>query len=190
MNNFIMGYIQKEYIIPYWMESMELPADFNVLHIGAGRGVTSAHLYDKMRPWRLDAFDSDEYTIEHAKNYLGDEYEGKIFLKQCKFSALDVVDEKYDIVVDFFNMHHTKNWRKGISEISRVLKPNGYFAFAELYESNLKEKVTKNLLKLKSKIKMDRNEFIKELAENRLRLFEKNHRLWGRGIIGIAKKTG
>ena len=189
VNNFVWTQIQKRYIIPFWDELIEPVEKSTVLELGCGRGRGTAILFDTFNPWRLDAIDSREDSVKKAADYLYPDYQDKVFVKQMKFSQIDAADEKYDIVFDFFNLHHTQNWRKAVSEISRVLKPGGYYAFGQVYESQIKDYVTKNLLKRKSKIKFDRQVYVKEMAEHRLRLLEKNHRLWGNGIIGVAKKV-
>ena len=175
-------------IVPFWDDLIDSPDQAIGLEIGCGRGRGTAVLADMFDPWRLDAIDSDQVDITKATKYLKPEYEGKVFVKAGKFSSIDATDEKYDLVFDFFNLHHTKNWRKGIFEISRVLKPGGYFAFGELWESKLKDYLAKNLLTKRGKKKFNREEFIKELAEHKLRFFEKNHRLWGHGILGVTRK--
>jgi len=188
-NNFIWSNIQRSFILPFWDDLIEPPEGFIGLQIGCGRGRGTAAIFDRFNPWRLDAQDSEPLAVELAGQYLGKDYEDKIFLREGKFSSIDAADEKYDVVFDFFNLHHSRNWRKGILEISRVLKPGGYFAFGEIYESRLTDYVTRNLLRKNSRKRFERDQLLKEMAEHRLRLLEKNHRLWGYGIIGVARKV-
>ena len=187
-NNFVWENIQSSFIVPYWHDLIESPESPIMLEIGCGSGRGTAAIAESFHPWRLDALDSDDESVKKATDYLMPDFESNVSVKKGKFSAIDAVDEKYDLIFDFFNLHHSRNWRKGVSEISRVLKPGGYFAFGQIWESSLRRFLEKNILTLESKKPFDRHEFIKELAEHRLRLLERNHSLWGYGLVGVAKK--
>jgi ubiquinone/menaquinone biosynthesis C-methylase UbiE len=188
LNNSIWLLAQRRHLLSVWKDSLLLPGGSTLLEVGCGRGAGAVMLFEEFNPSRLDAFDVDEYMVTKAKRYAS-EYEGKINIRLGDVSKLDAPDETYDAVFDSFTLHHVVDWRKGLSEISRVLKPGGYFAFGELYGNTIRSYVIRNILHHPLEERFDRGHLVKALAENRMRLMERKNNLWGMGMIGVAKKS-
>jgi ubiquinone/menaquinone biosynthesis C-methylase UbiE len=96
-------------------------------------------------------------------------------------------DGSYDVVFDFFTLDHVEDWRRGISEISRVLKPGGFFAFSELYDNAVRNYLLRNIRPKEDRF--DRQELVKSLAESRMRLMERQNGMYGYGLAGVARKN-
>jgi len=45
-------------------------------------------------------------------------------------------DNDFDIVLSFGIMHHIPNWLEALKEIGKVLKPEGYFIYADIIFPN------------------------------------------------------
>ncbi|MBD3388044.1 MAG: methyltransferase domain-containing protein [Candidatus Altiarchaeales archaeon] len=188
VNNFIWAIVQRNVIAHYWKKSVELGDEAVVLEIGCGRGAGSVILSDEFQPSRVDAFDLDEEMIGKAEDYIPIDYRERISLSVCDVKSIGASDQTYDAVFDFFTLHHVKDWEKGVSEVARVLKPGGYFAFGELYGRLLNNYIVRNIFEHPLDKRFEREAWVKALAENGLRLMENNRDIWGYGIIGVAKK--
>ena len=188
-NNFIWNHIQREYIVPFWSKSLVLPKGFLALELGCRSGVCTTILYDYFKPDKLNAFEPNEQYAQRACELVSIEYAGKIMVSPGKFSSILAPDEQYDVVFDFFNINRSQDWHKSIKEVSRVLKPGGYFAFGEIYDLSIGKYLSHSLFKKPVGDVFNRKAFVKQLANNKLRLLEENKNLWGHGIIGVAKKS-
>ena len=57
--------------------------------------------------------------------------ESNIIYKQVIDNSIDLPDNSIDLVTCFMTIHHFENFDKMMSEICRILKPNGWFFFRE-----------------------------------------------------------
>ena len=188
-NNLLWAQIQKKQVIPVWKESLKLPEDCTALEVGCGRGVGSASLLDAFNLGRLDAFDIDEKLVKKAGEYVSGEYGGRIRVYVGDVTQIQSGDGTYDAVFDFFTLNQVGDWRKGLSEISRVLKSGGFFAFAEVYGEVYNWHIINHFLVHPEGERIERQSLVKGLAEERLRLMEKRNNLWGNGLVGVARKV-
>ena len=101
-----------------------------VLEVGCGIGVLSSYLSEKYE-WEVTGIDLDPKQIERAKNDYG---ENK-YLKFLEAAAtkLPFEDNEYDLVLSSDVLHHiVSDWVKALSEISRVLRPDGFYVLNDL----------------------------------------------------------
>jgi ubiquinone/menaquinone biosynthesis C-methylase UbiE len=130
-----------------WMgKKLALKPDAVVLEIGCGRGAGAASLLKEFRPAVIHAMDLDLKMIRQAQKYLAPSQRKKISLYVGDSICLPHQDGSLDAVFDFGVLHHIPNWREGLSEIARVLKPGGVFALEELYPHLYQNILTKHLL--------------------------------------------
>jgi ubiquinone/menaquinone biosynthesis C-methylase UbiE len=189
VNNFVWALIQRKYILPLWLQSMRIEPNAVILEVGCGRGAGAVMVSEALKPSLFVGFDVDEKQISKAKRYVRGEYDDRIFVYIGDVTAISSSDCQYDAVFDFFTLHHVDDWRKGVAEVSRVLKPGGYFAFAELFDSAIRNYVVQNILRYPKEGRLDRESLVRSLAENRLRLMENTKAMGGRGIVGVARKS-
>jgi len=116
----------------------------HVLEIGCGVGVTATYLHNKYN-MSVTATDLDPEQIMQAKNHHKES-------KRLKFMELDATalpfeNQKFDMILSMFVLHHIGTWDKTLTEISRVLKLNGYFIFYDLAYSRLTTRLLKRIVK-------------------------------------------
>lgn len=189
LNNFVWAFTQRHLIIPIWSESLELGAEDVVLEIGCGRGAGSVMILEEYGPGRVDALDLDEEMLVKAREFIPKAYGDRIHLMLGDVKNINAADNSYDAVFDFFTLVHVEDWEAGLREVARVLKPGGFFAFGELYGSTLNSYFVRTLFGRPQAPFFERQEWVRALAESGLRMMEKNRKLWGKGIIGVAKKA-
>ena len=110
-----------------------IPPQARVLEIGCGRGAGARLIQEEFQPARLHAFDLDYRMIRAAVRYLTPRYTDKISLYVGDALRLPYRDGVLDAVFGFGVLHHLPDWRGGLREIARVLKPGGIYFLEEFY---------------------------------------------------------
>jgi len=101
-----------------------------VLEVGCGIGVLSSYLTEKYE-WEVTGIDLDPEQIKRAKNY----YRENKYLKFIEADAtkLPFEDNEYNLVLSSDTLHHiVSDFDKALNEISRVLRPNGFYVLNDL----------------------------------------------------------
>ncbi len=129
--NPLRSFLQRVFEIPM-LKRMSEERIYNLcLEIGAGRGTGAIAILNTFRPERIIAIDIDPRNIERAKRLLKGELKERIEFRTGDAMALDFPDQSFDAVFSTGVIHHLEDWKKGIREVSRVLKPSGDFFFEE-----------------------------------------------------------
>lgn len=92
------------------------------LEIGCGTAMTSLEV--AKRGWQVYGIDFVKPNLDHAKRYFLDNNQ-KIKLKLGDINKLPYPDNFFDLVYGGGVIEHVKDTSKVVSEIYRVLKPNG-----------------------------------------------------------------
>ena len=106
----------KSYVVP----------DIKWLELGCGRHI--------LPPWSSK---SEKYLVKNCKMVVGIDYDylslkqnNNILLKaRCNISNIPFQDHVFDLITSNMVVEHLGNPEVQFSEISRVLKPNGFFIF-------------------------------------------------------------
>ena len=121
-------------LIVKWIgRSLAPDPEAQVLEVGCGRGVGACLILEKFRPARLHALDLDWRMIRRARAYLNPEQRRRISLYVGDAYHLPYRDGALDGVFGFGVLHHLPDWRGGLREIARVLKPGGFYFLEEFY---------------------------------------------------------
>jgi ubiquinone/menaquinone biosynthesis C-methylase UbiE len=132
VNNPVRVMIQR--LIIRWLKGeATLPPRSRILEIGCGRGAGACLLQAEFHPATLHAFDLDPRMIRLAKRYLELECQDRISLYVGDAQVLPYRDGVLDAVFGFGVLHHLPDWRRGLKEIARVLKPGGIYFLEEFY---------------------------------------------------------
>jgi ubiquinone/menaquinone biosynthesis C-methylase UbiE len=132
VNNPVRVMIQRRII--KWIKGVtRIAPQARVLEIGCGRGAGARLIQEEFQPARLHAFDLDYRMILQAGRYLKGEHRDRIALYVGDALMLPYRDGVLDAVFGFGVLHHVPDWRGGMREIARVLKPGGIYCLEEFY---------------------------------------------------------
>lgn len=132
------------------------------LEIGCGRGVGVEIILDIFGAQRVDAFDFDSHMLALARQRLATR--GKnVHLWTGDVTKISSTDNRYDAVFDFGVIHHVSNWRDGLKEVHRVLKPEGRFYAEEVLEKILVHPVWRRLFKHPEEDRFNHDRFVEAL---------------------------
>ena len=123
---------------------IDLRNTIQVLEIGCGIGIVSAHLTNRYN-MNVVGIDLDSEQIAIAKMY-NKENEHLKFI-EADSTKLPFGEHEFDMVLSIYVLHHTGNWKKTLEEINRVLKQNSYFIFYDIACSRFTTRIFRRLFK-------------------------------------------
>ena len=113
------GKIRLEHYHRYTL-AQSVVAGKDVLDVASGEGYGSSFMADVARS--VIGVDISDEAVQHASsNYK----KNNLSFRQGSATALDFSDASFDVVVSFETIEHLAEQAKMLSEISRVLRPNG-----------------------------------------------------------------
>ena len=133
VNSPVRVLIQDKIILRWIRSKVDLSAGGRFLEIGCGRGAGALMLVNAFQPAAVHAMDLDEDMISEAGHYLTESQRQRIHLYVGDTLNLPYRDAAMDAVFGFGVLHHLPDWRAGIQEIARVLKPGGIYFLEEFY---------------------------------------------------------
>ena len=126
-------------------QQISLPADARCLEIGCGQGVITRMLVDRFGA-PLVATDFDPDQVAAAKMRLHD-LEEKVDFRVVDARDMPFADGCFDAVFSFGVLHHLiRDWRRALSEASRVLQPEGWLVCTDLLAPRWLERLCRGLL--------------------------------------------
>jgi ubiquinone/menaquinone biosynthesis C-methylase UbiE len=117
-----------------------------VLEIGCGRGAAAGLIRKACNPARLVLLDLDEAMIDKAARTAAGNGPHQTSCAAADVTRLPFKGSVFDAVFGFGVLHHVEDWRAGLAEISRVLKPGGVYYLEELYPSLYQNRLTRKIL--------------------------------------------
>lgn len=108
-------------------DQWELPAQANVLELGAGAG----HLWFENRDripadWRITLSDFSQGMLDEAQQRLAG-VPGDFAFEHIDVQAIPYADASFDVVIANHMLYHVPDLTKALAEIRRVLRPDGRF---------------------------------------------------------------
>lgn len=104
-----------------------------MLDIATGTGDFAILSAEMLHPQKLIGADISEGMMEIGKQKVAEKkLENIISFQKEDCMALSLLSESFDAVTVAFGIRNFKNLDQGLSEIYRILKPNGHLSIAEL----------------------------------------------------------
>jgi len=124
------------------LSSVNVKGKQDFLEVGCGSGAVCRYVAQK---YLLNAtgIDVDAEQIQLAQESTGNM--PNIRFLEADATNLPFQDDGFDLVLSFGVMHHISNWLDALAEIKRVLKPGGYFIYADLVYPRVIAKIGKSL---------------------------------------------
>ena len=116
------------------INSIPLKRDMKVLEFGAGTGITSFLLKDRVREITLMDNSTEMVKVMNEKIRASN----ALNLKALNFNLelSDYTDEKFDLVITQMVLHHVVDIGLIISRFRMLLNTGGYLAIADLYSED------------------------------------------------------
>ena len=104
--------------------------DGEILEVGSGRGGGSSFLSRYHHPKSITGLDYSKSAIKLSNELHGNV--DNLFFKLGDAENLPFKDNTFDAVINIESSHCNGNMERFLSEVSRVVKPGGYFGWADL----------------------------------------------------------
>lgn len=114
----------------------------DILEVGCGRGGGLSYMNRHFSPNSANGLDLNKKAIEFCKKYYSNE---KINFLHGNAQSLNFQDNSFDVVINVESSHRYSQMDKFVYEVYRVLKPGGFFLFADLRHKNDLEKLNNQL---------------------------------------------
>ncbi len=128
----------------HYLSSKVNVAGLDMLEVGCGRGGGAAYIKKYLGPKHMTGLDIAHNAVKLAsRQHVSD---GLHYL-QGNAERLPFEDESFDVVINVESCHAYGSVPKFLSEVKRVLRPNGYFLITDMRGSNGMKTLKTNLLK-------------------------------------------
>lgn len=167
-----------------WLGMRKPTPDGDMLEIGCGNGAGARLILAHFRPRSLKALDPDPAMLRLARKRLAGTLAEVV---EGDAQNLPFEDQRFDAVVNFGIVHHLEDWRAGLREVARVLKPGGAFYIEEIFPDLYASPFWRHIVAHPQENRFQPPEFKAALAENGLLLLPGFHesRLT---MLGVAVK--
>jgi len=119
--------------VGFFRATHPIPAGAKVLEIGCGDGGGAGIFSKAFAPGLYHGLDVDPAMIKVAAGRRQGPLGRNSLFVLGDAEHLPYRDNAFDAVVNFGIIHHLPDWRAGIAEVARVLRPGGAFYFEEIY---------------------------------------------------------
>jgi len=102
--------------------------DKNIVEIGCGRGGGLAYIAKTFSPTNSLGIDLENRAVDFANSY---HKENGLKFKQGDALKIPIESNSFDVVLNVESSHRYLDMRQFVSEVSRVLKHNGYFLYTD-----------------------------------------------------------
>jgi ubiquinone/menaquinone biosynthesis C-methylase UbiE len=160
-----------------------------VLEVGCGRGAGADLILKEFQLDAIHAMDLDLEMIRKAEKYLPSRQRKRVFMNTGDVTHLPYQSEFFDAVFGFGVLHHVLDWRRGLAEISRVLKTGGIYFMEELYPTLYQNFITRHILLHPEQDRFTSSDLKTALEAQRLSITAAQE-FKVVGILAVAVKTG
>lgn len=174
--------------VAFWQTLGDLEPGARVLEIGCGNGAGALMLLEAFAPSHVFALDPDMDMLRLAVKRRGrNSLQHTVTFLQGDAQHLPLPDASMDAAFNFGIIHHLEDWRLGLRELGRVLKPGGAFFFEEIFPPLYANALMKRLVLHPTEDRFHAPEFLQTMAEAGLEIQpgRKESRF---GMVGLARK--
>jgi ubiquinone/menaquinone biosynthesis C-methylase UbiE len=164
MNNPLRAWVQRHFEARRLLDMGGPVKDAAVLEVGCGRGVGIEIILKCFRAAHVDAFDLDERMVQLARRRTA-RHGSRVTIWAGDACHIPRGNACYDAVFDFGIVHHVPDWRAALSEIHRVLKPDGRFYTEEVYRHYIDAFPWRHLFKHPLHDRFDADEYAQVLRD-------------------------
>ena len=157
------------------------------LEVGCGRGAGARLIKRRFKPAEFHATDLDVEMMRKAGRYLSSQERETILLCAADLLALPYPSGSMDAVFGFGVLHHIPDWRAGLEEVIRVLKPGGFYFLEEIYPTLYQNFITRRILVHPHRDRFDGNDLRLALQHANLLLIAEWEVKYV-GIMAVAQK--
>ncbi len=184
VNSPVRRYVQQQESI-FFSKAGRLAPGGKCLEIGCGCGVGARLIGRYFAPAEIHALDIDPEMLRAARKKRAKWNGLPLQLLAGDAQELPYPDRCFDAVFNFGIIHHLEDWRRGVSEIARVLKEGGVFFFEEIYPPLYANPLFRRILDHPREDRFHGPDFRASLAAAGLRLLDgyKESRF---AILGVA----
>lgn len=175
-------------VFQWFKNTLRLKPAGRILEIGCGRGIGAKMILNNFTPVQLCLMDFDPAMIEKAQSVVSSNGNTQISFCVGNAEHLPFADSYFDAVFGFGFLHHVPDWRKGLSEIARVLKFEGKYYLEEYYPSLYQNLITKSLLVHPVSDRFNSSDLNEAFADTDLALVH-TFELKRLGILAVSVKT-
>lgn len=121
----------------WFFKKMDIPVSSRILELGCGNGLLWQRNEQAInKGWDITLSDFSDGILQSAKqNINNDNFKYKIF----DIQDIPYEDESFDIIIARHMLYHVPDIDKALSEIRRVLKPNGKFYVSTNGKNHMQE---------------------------------------------------
>jgi ubiquinone/menaquinone biosynthesis C-methylase UbiE len=188
VNSPIRLLIQEKIILRWIKSKVHLPPGGKFLEIGCGRGAGACMLLREFLPEAVHAMDLDEDMIARARRFVSVVQREHVHLYVGDTLFLPYRDAAVDAVFGFGVLHHLPDWRAGIAEIARVLKPGGVYFLEEFYPPFYLNPLVRRLVTHPEKDRFYSRDLWQALADNGLPI-QNALEIKALGLLAICRKS-
>ena len=156
----------------------------DVLEVGCGRGGGCSYIMRYLQPRTLAGVDVSRNAIELCARHHG---VGGLSFSQGDAESLPFPDSAFDVVINVESSHCYGSMERFLWEVRRVLRPRGYFLFADLRSKDelgaLRDQLRASDLKVLKEAVITRNvlEALERDSERKRALIRRQIPRWLRG---------
>jgi SAM-dependent methyltransferase len=158
------------------------------LEVGCGRGAGARLIKRTFRPAELHTTDLDVEMIEKAVRYLSSKERETIHLCAADLLTLPYPTGSMDAVFGFGVLHHIPDWRAGLQEVVRVLRPGGFYFLEEIYPTLYQNFLTRHILVHPHRDRFGGEDLRLALQQANLTIIASREVKYV-GIMAVARKT-
>ncbi len=110
--------------------AINLPAGSKVLDAGCGMGRVAVNLAQDFG-YQIEGIDLLDFNIKEATRYSAARHQPGVSFRVGDYTKLPFPNDSFDAVYTMETLYHAPNYDEALSELRRVLKPNGKLVMFE-----------------------------------------------------------